>query len=142
MIGLDTNVLVRYVTQDEPEQSARATALIDGLSEDNPGFVSMIVLVELHWVLRRAYRVCSDDASTVIRTLLESQELMLQDPDVVRRALRHVTDRIEFPDAVISELGRDAGCLFTVTFDRRAALLDGMSLVPVASVQDPPGSPD
>jgi predicted nucleic-acid-binding protein len=130
MIGVDTNVLVRYVTQDDAEQSARATALIEGLDEDNPGFVGIVVLVELHWVLRRAYRVTADDASTVIRKLLESQELMLQDPDVVRRALRQVTDQVEFPDAVVSELGKRAGCSQTVTFDRRAAQLDGMSLVP------------
>lgn len=129
MIGLDTNVLVRYLTQDDPEQSPLATALINGLDQDNPGYISIVTLVELHWVLRRAYQAGPDDVSTVIRKLSESQELLLQDPDLVRHALRQLTDHAEFPDAVISELGRRVGCSHTATFDRRAARLDGMSLV-------------
>lgn len=86
-------------------------------------------MVELHWVLRRAYQASPDDVSTVIRKLLESEELLLQDPDVVQRTLRQPTDHAEFPDAVIGELGRRARCSHTATFDRRAARLDGMALV-------------
>lgn len=130
MIGLDTNVLVRYLAQDDPEQSAQASALIEGLSEDNRGFISTVALVELHWVLRGAYKVSRADAATIVRQLLESRELVLQEPDLVRRALAHLNDEIDFSDAVISEAGEVAGCRHTATFDRRASQLKAMSLVP------------
>ncbi|MEO7147199.1 MAG: PIN domain-containing protein, partial [Terrimesophilobacter sp.] len=57
MIGLDTNVVVRYLVQDEPDQSARASEVIDVLTESEPGFLSLVTIVELYWVLRRAYKV-------------------------------------------------------------------------------------
>ncbi len=85
VIGLDTNVLVRYIAQDDPDQSARATALIESLDEDNRGFVSTVALVELHWVLRRAYKVTRTNAAAIVQKLLESQELTIQEPDVIRR---------------------------------------------------------
>lgn len=130
MIGLDTNVLVRYVAQDEPEQSARATELIEGLDEDDPGFVSTVALVELHWVLRRAYQTTRAEAAAIVRGLLDSREILVQDADVVRRALAQVSGDVDFPDAVISEAGGAAGCAHTVTFDHQASRLRGMTLVP------------
>ncbi|MHB8317811.1 MAG: PIN domain-containing protein [Acidimicrobiales bacterium] len=130
MIGLDANVLVRYITQDDPEQSRHATALIETLDEQAPGFVSVIALAELSWVLARAYKVTSVDIATVIRKLLEAKELVVQDADGVRRALAFATTGAEFSDALISELGTLAGCSHTVTFDRRALKLPGTRAVP------------
>lgn len=130
MIGLDTNVLVRYIVQDDQDQSPRATRLIESLDERNQGFVSVVALVELHWVLRRAYKVDRDDAAGIVRGLLDAKELSLQEPDMVRRALRRLTDDVDFSDALISELGAAAGCAYTATFDRRATRLAGMELVP------------
>lgn len=130
MIGLDTNVLVRYITQDDMDQSARATRLVESLDERSQGFVSIVALVELHWVLRRAYKVSSEDAARTIRKLLNARELSLQEPDAVRRALTRLADDIDFSDALISELGAAAGCAYTATFDGRAARLAGMKLVP------------
>ena len=129
MIGLDTNVLVRYVTQDDPEQSPLATRLIESLDATNQGFVSLAVLVELHWVLRRAYRVNRTDAAAVVRKLLIAEELVLQEPEAVHRALTWLGDDIDFPDALISELGALADCSHTVTFDAKAADLSGMKLL-------------
>jgi len=129
LIGLDTNVLARYLAQDDPDQSARATQLIESLDDENPGFVSLVVLSELHWVLRRAYNVSRDDVATVVRRLLDATEITVQEPDAVRRALSR-PGPADFPDALISELGVLAGCDYTATFDRRAARLSGMKLVP------------
>lgn len=129
MIGLDTNVLVRYAVQDDAEQSARATQLMESLDEDTQGFISVVALVELHWVLRRTYKVGRETAAGTVRKLLDARELALQEPDAVRRALTRTGDDVDFPDALISEFDDAAGCDYTVTFDRRAARLPGMRLV-------------
>ncbi len=129
MIALDTNVLVRYVAQDDPEQSPRASAVIEGLSERDPAFIATVVLVELHWVLRRAYDLRRDDADRVIATLAQARELKVEDPDLVGAALRRARDGAEFPDAVIAESGGRAGAAAVLTFDVRAARRAGMTLV-------------
>ena len=126
MIGLDTNVLVRYVAQDDPDQASRASAVIDGFSEDDPGFVSLVVAAEVTWVLRRAYRVGDATIATVIRSLLDATEVIVQEHDAVRRALDRTGASPEFTDALIAELGHRAGCTHTVTFDRNAAGLPHM----------------
>lgn len=129
MIGLATNVLVRYVAQDDARQSAAATTIIEELDSDHAGFVSVIVMAELAWVLRRAYH--ADDAAIagVIRTLLDSVEIVVHESDAVRRALDRTAGSSDFPDALIAELGHQAGCPHTVTFDRVAARLPYMELI-------------
>ncbi|MGI8576179.1 MAG: PIN domain-containing protein [Egibacteraceae bacterium] len=129
MIGLDTNVLVRYLAQDDAEQSPRATLLMESLDESNQGFVSVVALVELHWVLRRAYKVNREDAASLVRTMLDARELSVQASETVRRALARLTDEVDFSDALISEFGAAAGCVHTATFDVRATHLDHMKLV-------------
>jgi predicted nucleic-acid-binding protein len=130
VIGLDTNVLVRYLTQDDPDQAARATALIESLDEDDPGYISIVALIELHWILRRAYQVSRGEVAAIMHKLLEARELLLEEPEVIRRALTSLDDGTDFPDAVISESGAAAGCSGTATFDRRASRLKAMFLVP------------
>lgn len=129
MIGLDTNVLVRYITQDDADQSAMATELIDGFTEDEPGFVSLVVLIETYWVLRSAYKVDRAEAAKLISTLTEAEEIVVQERDAVRSALGTLDDSSDLADALIGVLGRSAGCSHTATFDRRAAALPGMSLL-------------
>lgn len=129
MIGLDTNVLVRYVTQDDPDQSPRANALVESLTEREPAFVPTLVLVELHWVLRRAYRLGREEADRVVATLAQTRELVVEDPDVVRLALRRASEGAELPDALIAETAVRAGCDAVLTFDARAARRAGMTLV-------------
>jgi len=129
VIGLDTDVLVRYLAQDDPEQAAAATTLVESLSAADPGFVSLVTVVELSWVLRRAYGVDADRSDELIGALLDAGELRMDRPSVVRAALAS-HGRADLADAVIAELGRAAGCEQTVTFDRRAARDAGMTLVP------------
>lgn len=121
MIGLDTNVIVRYLVQDDPGQSEAASAGIDELTETDPGYLSLVTIVELHWVLRRAYKLSAVRCAELLEGLLEAREIRVDEEDVVRAALVAARGGPDFADAVIAELGRAAGCRHTVTFDRQAA---------------------
>lgn len=129
MIGLDTNVVIRYLVQDDPEQAAMASMVIDALTEKNPGFLSLVTVVELHWVLRRAYKITAARTAELIEGLLDARELRVERASVVRAAVTTSRRGPDFADAVIAELGRAAGCEHTVTFDQRAAQADGMRLL-------------
>jgi predicted nucleic-acid-binding protein len=126
VIGIDTNVLVRYVVQDDPGQSGKATEFMESLTEDEPGHVSIVALIEFFWVLRRGYGFAVQDVATVIRGLLNSVEIRVDESETVRRALGQVDAGFDFADAVIGELDRNAGCRHTVTLDKRAARLPMM----------------
>lgn len=129
MIGLDTNVLVRYVTQDDAAQALAANELIDQLSESQPGYVTMTVTVEMYWVLSRAYRTDKTTVAATLIGLLDAKEVVVERADLVRRAVRRLAAGADFADALISEAGADAGCERTVTFDPRAAKSAGMQLL-------------
>jgi predicted nucleic-acid-binding protein len=129
VIGLDTNVLVRYLTQDDDEQTSRATEVVDALDDQDRGFVSLVVLVELHWVLRTAFRVSADESAAIVEGLLGASWLVVQESDVARRAVARTRAGVDFSDALVAELGAVAGCATTVTFDRRAARHPGMTLL-------------
>jgi len=88
MIGLDTNVLVRYIMQDDPRQSARATALIEALDADRPGFVGVVSVVELYWVLGSCYNLPKDQIGQALNLLLRSRQIVVDRADQVLRALR------------------------------------------------------
>lgn len=130
MIGLDTNVLIRYVMQDDPRQSARANRLIESLSADEPGFVPVVVLVEVVWVLSGSYGLARAQVATVLDTLLRSKELVLDRADLVTQALsRYASGGADFADALIERIAAGAGCTATMTFDAGAAKAAGMTLV-------------
>lgn len=129
MIGLDTNVVVRYLVQDDAEQSSAASALIDELTETNPGYLSLVTIIEIYWVLRRAYRVDPDRCADLLEGLLDAREMRVDHDAILRDALTANRDGLDFADATIAELGRAAGCAYTVTFDRRAATGGAMQLL-------------
>ncbi len=130
MIGLDTNVLVRYLAQDDAGQASQATRLIETFTAEAPGFVSTVTLVETVWVLARAYGTARTDIGGVVERLLRSRELVVQDAEVHYLALRAFqTGAIDYADAVIAESGKRAGCAETVTFDRRASVGGQMRLL-------------
>ena len=130
MIGLDTNVVIRYLLQDDPQQAERATAFIEHqLSVENPGYISLVVLTEIAWVLRSCYGIDRDNISRTFRALLETRQLWVERPDLVVRALRgYAVNAADFSDALIVELARDQGCTETVSFDRKANSL-GMRML-------------
>lgn len=123
MIGIDTNVLVRYIVQDDPEQAALATHLIEGqCTADVPGFVNSIVLCELVWVLARAYNYEKSVISAVLQQLFSSAELCVEQPELAWTALReYERGNADFSDYLISQRNHAHGCNTTVTFDRKAA---------------------
>jgi predicted nucleic-acid-binding protein len=121
VIGLDTNVLVRYIVQDEVHQAAVATRLIEGFTPEAPGFVSTVTLVETVWVLTVAYKTPKRDVATVIEGLLRAREVIVENADIHYLALgAFQRAAVDYADAVIAQAGRQSGCDHTVTFDRRA----------------------
>ena len=129
MIGLDTNIVVRYLTHDEPAQTAKAIELFTSLSADAPGFLSLIALVESVWVLERSYRFTKDEIVRVVETFLRGREVIVERAVLVSQALRAFnTTGVDFSDCVIERCGHAAECKYTGTFDRRATAV-GMQLV-------------
>lgn len=127
MIGLDTNVVVRYLAQDDARQAAAATRLIEGsLSAEVRGFISIMTLAEVLWVLASNYRVNRAALAEVVEGLLTAPQLTVDRAECVWRALHAYRDsKADFSDALIAELGKEAGCVKTMTFDRQAAAHPG-----------------
>jgi predicted nucleic-acid-binding protein len=129
MTGLDTNVLVRYLTEDDPVQTTAAGRVMDSFSAESPGYVSVIVLAELVWVLESLYRFTKKEIEQVLETLLRSEELVLERAEIVSQALRMFRgSRADFADCLIERSGHAAECRYTVTFDKKAAA-GGMRLI-------------
>jgi predicted nucleic-acid-binding protein len=131
MIALDTNVLVRYLAQDDPVQSPRATDLIEQrLTEEEPGFISVVAMAEIAWVLDRAYGLADRDIAAAIEAILQAELLVVESEQEVFTAMTALKDRRgSFADALIGALGAKAGCSRTLTFDRRAQRLSGFELL-------------
>src|ERR1700720_2073356 len=131
MIGLDTNILVRYLAQDDPVQSPKATELIERqLTPNNPGFVSVVAMVETVWVLDRAYGLTNQEAAAAVERLLQVEVLAIESEQEVFTAMVALKQgRGSFADALIAELGVRAGCTRTLTFDQKAVRLPGFELV-------------
>lgn len=130
MIGLDTNVLVRYLAQDDARQSPQATRLVESLTGADPGFVSHVVLAETVWVLESCYGADARKIVEVIETLLRIVGLRVDRADIVWQALREFKQRLgDFPDVLIAEIARSAGCTSVQTFDQGAAKRAGMTLL-------------
>ena len=130
MIGLDTNVLVRYIMQDDPKQSPKATRLIERLTSDEPGFVPLVAVVELVWVLSSSYGLNRDQLSEALDLLLRSKELIIDRADLVLLAQRGFAQGgADFADCLIERIARAQGCSATMTFDAGAVKLAGMTLV-------------
>jgi predicted nucleic-acid-binding protein len=131
MIGLDTNVLVRYFAQDDAVQSKKATVLMESLSADRPGYVSQVALVEVVWVLGRCYSVGRGPVKDIIESMIGTKELVVEDADTVRKALRvfAASDKADFADCLIERSAHVAGCEYTASFDVTASKVAGMRLI-------------
>lgn len=130
MIGLDTNVLVRYIMQDDESQSGLATRLLESLTAEAAGFVPVVVVVELAWVLSSAYGLDRTQLVDAFAALLRSKELVVECAETVWKALRVFgSSSADFADCLIERSASAAGCDRTVTFDRNAAAGCGMRLI-------------
>lgn len=130
MIGLDTNVLVRYLAQDDPDQAARATRVIEQeLTEDAPGFIGLVVLVETVRILQRLYRESAEEIREAVTDLLGSRSIVVENRDVVARAVAIAEkNSCGFADVIIAASASNAGCKKIMSFDR-GAVRAGMTLV-------------
>ena len=130
MTGLDTNVLVRYIMQDDVAQSPKATALIESLSSEDPGYIAMVSVVELYWVLTSSYELSAQQAAQALEAILRTKQLLVERADQVIRALRVFGDgKADFADCLIERAAASAGCGHTMTFDVNASKYAGMTLL-------------
>ena len=130
MIALDTNVLIRYLTRDNPEQAEAARALLQGLTTDNPGFICREVVIEVVWVLERSYRFSRERIANIVVELVATDTLVIEDDnDVAQAAAVYREGSADFSDLMILSAANRVGAQPLYTFDRRFARLDGTELV-------------
>jgi predicted nucleic-acid-binding protein len=127
MIGIDTNVLVRFLVRDDEPQFQRALKLIRReISAGRQVFVSLLVLLEAEWVLRSRYNLRKQEIVEVVSGLLEAADVQFEDEPAVEEALFVWKDNaVGFADCLISARNRRLGCDSTATFDARASRLPG-----------------
>ena len=125
MIGLDTNVVVRLLVQDDAAQLRRVRkTLARECSEENPGLIGSIVLVETVRVFECAYQYGRMDIARALETLLRIRELEVQCRNEAWEALTHYrNEKDDFSDCYLAAVNRSLGCTDTLTLDRQAARL-------------------
>jgi predicted nucleic-acid-binding protein len=126
MKGIDTNVLIRYIVQDDPEQSRQATQFIEKTiySEESAIFITGIVLCELVWVLETAYQYPKESIVKVLERILRTRQFCIYQPELLWSCLndyQHIN--VDFADGYIAHLNAANDCEYTVTFDRKATRL-------------------
>ena len=130
MIALDTNILVRYITQDIPEQAGTAESLLDQLTPSRPGFVSREVALEIVWVLERSYKFSRTQIVEVLTTMIGAENLVVEfDEDIARATIIYEQSGTDFSDLAILMASKRVGCEMLFTFDRRFARMDGVTLL-------------
>lgn len=131
MIGLDTNVVIRYLVQDDKKQSAAATCFIENaLTTDAPGYINHFSLCEIVWVLQRCYGVTRQQLREIIEGLLTTKQFNVENVEVTWKALRAFdASNVDFCDALIGQVNIHSGCEQTVTSDKKAASLPGFDLL-------------
>lgn len=127
MIGVDTNILVRILTADDPKQTEIARQLLEeSCSVSQPGIVNIVVITELTWVLESLYGYTRSNVALALESLLANGKLAIESHQEVRAALlTYKNVNCDFIDALIGEINRARGCEATATFDRKAARLKG-----------------
>jgi len=126
MVALDTNVLVRYVIQDDKQQSQQVNHVIETLTPDAQGFISCVVLCELIWVLESAYQVNKTDCIAVLKRLCSIPVFDIERLHVVLRAVKYYEHgKADFSDYLIREIAEEEGYDTVLTFDKKALASDG-----------------
>jgi predicted nucleic-acid-binding protein len=130
MIGLDTNVVLRYLLQDDPAQTRQANLIFNRLSAQAPGFISLVMVLEIVWVLRSLLKQTPAQIASHLEALLAADSLEVQNAQQVFTAVFAIKrGGGEFEDALLGAINDWAGCSHTVTFDRRAARLPNFQLI-------------
>ena len=130
MIALDTNVLVRFLVRDDEPQAASARTLLASLSAEKPGYVCREVVLELVWVLERAYGFPREEIADVLEQLVSTEELVVEaGTDVARAAFRYGSGEAGFSDLMILAAAERSHALPVYTFDQNSARVEGVSLL-------------
>ena len=130
MTGIDTNVLVRYLVQDDFDQAKKATQFIASeCSADAPGLINRIVVCELVWVLESAYGYPRDKVVFALEKILHTIQFRIEDHQEAWSSFREYQAGGDFADAFIAGVNRRCGCSHTVTFDRKAGRRPGFVLL-------------
>ena len=131
MIAIDTNVLVRYLVRDDQEQAEAARTLLESLTAERPGFICREVAVELVWVLERAYGFSRHQIANIVEELVSTEGLVFEAQDsVAQSSIRYRTVNAGFSDLMISSTAKRSGAHILYTFDKKAARLEGATLLP------------
>mgnify|MGYP001590896267 FL=1 len=127
MLGIDTNVLVRFLVRDDEAQFEKARKMIKrDVAAGRRVFVSQLVLLETEWVLRSRYGLPKIEIIAAISGLLDATDVQFEDESAVEEALFVWKDNVaEFADCLIGAQNRRLGCRVTVTFDAKASKLPG-----------------
>ena len=130
MIAVDTNVLVRFLVNDDHQQAQAAKMLLDSLSDRRPGFVCREVAVELAWVLKRSYGFSGNQIADIFEELVGSEHLVMENAtDVVYAARQLRMDSVDFSDLMVAAAAARFEALPVFTFDKRAARNKGFELL-------------
>lgn len=124
MIGLDTNVVVRYLVQDDPKQSENANRIIEkAVADGETLLISQITLCEIVWVLERCYNISKKEIIDVLKQLLQTQQIRVGHENIAQQALRdfEIHSGVDFSDCLIGRQNASNDCSFTYTFDKNAA---------------------
>lgn len=137
MIVLDTNVLIRYMVRDNEQQAEAARVLLDDLTAQNPGFICREVVLEVVWVLERAYRFARDQIADVLLLLHATDSLWVEtSEDVMRAAQKYRRGGADFADFLILAAAERTEAHSLYTLDRKLAREPGVTLLRVAGSQN------
>ena len=135
MIAVDTNILVRYLVCDDQQQAEAARTLLESLTAEQPGFICREVTLELVWVLERAYNFSRHRIASIVEELVSTEGLVFEAQDnVARSAIRYRTVSAGFSDLMISSVAKRAGAHLLYTFDKKAARLERVTLLPTGTI--------
>lgn len=130
MIGLDTNVLVRYIMQDDPKQSPIATQIIESFEGAGSVYVTLVTMVELVWVLSASFELTRSQVAQALDGIIRTKQFKIENADQVIRALRvFKVGKSDIADCLIERSANSAGCEKTITFDVNASKHAGMALI-------------
>ncbi|MDR1421752.1 MAG: type II toxin-antitoxin system VapC family toxin [Coriobacteriales bacterium] len=129
MTGIDTNILVRYLVNDDVAQHKKAAKFLKSLSPSHKGYICLVTFVEPIWVLESVYNISQEQIVEQFAVLLEAPQLSFQCREVLLSVVHSDLFKVDIADAIINKLSLAAGCGETKTFDKKAARLDGMTLL-------------
>jgi predicted nucleic-acid-binding protein len=130
MYAIDTNVLIRYIVEDHPEQTREATEAIEQLTPEKQGFISCIVLCELNWVLKTAYKISKSERVATLQKILSIPVFEIEQLDCCLKALRsYEKGPADFSDYLIQQIGERHGYRILLTFDQKASRETGFQSV-------------